>query len=339
VRIAVDAMGGDRGPEVIARGAISAAETDPENLEILLVGDEKVLAQILAKNDVSRANVTIVHASQKIEMSDPPSSAVRKKKDSSIMVAARLQKEGKAEALVSAGNTGAVIASCLVTMGRLRGVSRPAITTFMPNMKRGAVVLDVGANSECTPKNLLQFGVMGTVFAEHQLGIENPRVGLLNIGEESSKGNELVREAYKLLAAEKINFVGNVEGRDVFSGRVDVVVCDGFVGNVVLKFSESIIFFMTHLLRNEIKKRLFARLGAAMMLGAFGGMKAKLDYAEYGGAPLLGVNGVTIISHGRSSARAIKNAVLVAQKFVNEGINARIEDRFKGMVKDVAKVS
>jgi glycerol-3-phosphate acyltransferase PlsX len=339
VRIAVDAMGGDRGPEIIATGAISAAEAYPDSLEIILVGDENVLGPIVSKHRKSGIRISVVHASQVIEMSESPSNAVRRKKDASILVAARLQKEGKAEAMVSAGNTGAVIASCLLTIGRLPGISRPAITTFMPNMNRGAVVLDVGANSECTPRNLLQFAIMGTVFAEHQLEITNPRVGLLNIGEERSKGSGVVRESYKLIENEDINFVGNVEGRDVFSGNVDVVVCDGFVGNVVLKFSESIIFFVSHMLKQEIGKSLVARLGAAMMRGAFNTLRSKMDYAEYGGALLLGVNGVTLIAHGKSSKRAIKNAILEARKFVKLGINEKIEGRFKGTESSIAGVS
>lgn len=332
-------MGGDRGPEVIVRGAMEAAKASDDSLTIILVGDEQVLRPLVDQYKHGDVKVEIEHASQSIDMSELPSSAVRKKKDASILVAARLQKEGRAEAMVSAGNTGAAIASCLVTIGRLHGLSRPAIATFMPNMKNGAVVLDVGANSECTPRNLLQFAIMGTVFAEHQLGMTNPRVGLLNIGEERTKGKELVREAYKLIEQEEINFIGNAEGRDVFSGNVDVVVCDGFVGNVVLKFSESIVAFVTHILKYEIRQRFFAKIGALLMRGAFKALRSKLDYAEYGGALLLGVNGVTIISHGKSSSRAIKNAILNAQKFVALGINDKIEERFKRMVSNVAKVS
>jgi glycerol-3-phosphate acyltransferase PlsX len=332
-------MGGDRGPETIVRGALSALAASSGSLDIILVGDEQVLRPLVEAHGSPGARVDIVHASQAIDMSEMPSSAVRKKKDASILVAARLQKEGRAEAMVSAGNTGAAIASSLVTIGRLHGLSRPAIATVMPTMKRGAVVLDVGANSECTPRNLLQFAVMGSVFAEHQLGIRNPRVGLLNIGEEPTKGKELVREAFKLIERENLNFIGNVEGRDVFGGSVDVVVCDGFVGNVVLKFSESIVSFVTHILKSEIEKRFFAKLGAVLMKGAFSALRSKLDYAEYGGALLLGVGGVTIIAHGKSSSRAIKNAVLSAQKFVQLGINDKIEERFKGMVNNVVNVS
>jgi glycerol-3-phosphate acyltransferase PlsX len=248
-------------------------------------------------------------------------------------------KEGKADAFVSAGNTGAVVASSLVTLGRIAGVSRPAISSFWPNEGSGVVVLDVGANYECSPKHLYHFAIMGSVFAERQLGIENPRVGILNIGEEQSKGNELVKDAYKLLKHADLNFIGNVEGRDVFSGAVDVVVCDGFVGNVALKLSESIITFLTHIVKQEVKKRYIAKLGAMFMRGAFSSVRSMLDYAEYGGAPLLGANGVIIISHGKSSSRAIKNAILFAERFVKQDVNKHIEERFKGIVNDLAKVS
>jgi glycerol-3-phosphate acyltransferase PlsX len=332
-------MGGDRGPEVVLRGAVAAADRDPEGLRLLLVGDRDVLEGILERRKWRRPNLEVVHASEAIEMDESPATAIRRKKDASIVVACRLISSGEAEALVSAGNTGAVVASALLHMGRLRGVSRPAIATFMPNQKRGTVVLDVGANAECTPKNLVQFALMGAVYAEYQLEVPEPRVGLLNIGEESSKGNKLVREAYRLLERSGVNFVGNVEGRDVFGDRVDVVVCDGFVGNVVLKFSESIIFFMTHLLRQEIKRSTLGRIGAMLMRRSFSAMRQRLDYAEYGGAPLLGVKGGVIIAHGKSSHRAIQNAIAVAKRFVSVDINRRIEDRFEGTVNDIAQVS
>ncbi|MFH1756383.1 MAG: phosphate acyltransferase PlsX [Candidatus Latescibacterota bacterium] len=339
MRIAVDAMGGDQGLEVIARGAIEAATIRPGKLGIALVGDEEGIRSALDRIGAERTAVDIIHAPEIISMSDPPAVAVRRKKNASIPVAVKLLKEGKVDAFVSAGNTGAVVASSLMTLGRIHGVSRPAITTFMPNQGKGAVVLDVGANYECTPKHLFHFANMGTVFAEHHLGIDNPRVGILNIGEEPSKGNELVREAYKILQNANLNFIGNVEGRDVFSGAADVVVCDGFVGNVALKLSESIISFLTHVVKQEIKKRYLAKIGAMFMKGAFSSVRSKLDYAEYGGAPLLGVNGVIIISHGKSSSRAIKNAILVAERFVEQDVNKHIEKRFKGIVNDFAKVT
>jgi glycerol-3-phosphate acyltransferase PlsX len=310
-----------------------------DEMGIVLVGDEDTIQTELADLNTADLAIECVHASETIGMSESPATAVRRKKNASIPVGIRLIKENKADAFVGAGNTGAMVASSLVTMGRLHGVSRPAIVTFFPNQSKGAVVLDVGANTECVPRHLLQFAVMGTVFAEHQLGIAKPRIGILNIGEERTKGNEMVKEAYGLLQETDMNFIGNVEGRDIFSGGVDVVVCDGFLGNVVLKLSESIVSFLTHLVKLEIKKRNLAKFGALLMKEVFSSVRARLDYAEYGGAPLLGVNGGIIIAHGKSSSRAIKNAILMAHRFVSQDINKRIEKRFKGIVNDIAKVS
>lgn len=338
MRIAVDAMGGDKGPRVVVAGAIDAVLERPDDIHIVLVGREEQIRPLVGSVDASR--VEIVNATETIDMNEPPATAIRRKKDASISVALRLVREGKADAMVSAGNTGAVVASALITIGRLHGVSRPAISTLWPNKRKGAVVLDVGANHECTPKNLVQFAVMGSVFAEHNLGIASPRVGLLNIGEERSKGNELVRDSYALLESDpRIKFVGNVEGRDVFDGAADVVVCDGFVGNVILKFSESIYSFLAHLVRDEIRRGVLAKAGALLMRRAFHSVRSQLDYASYGGAPLLGVNGVVIISHGKSSRRAIKNAILAAAKSVNANVNSHIEGKFAEAVEHVARAS
>jgi len=339
VRIAVDAMGGDRGPGLIARAAVGVIEAQSSDLEIILVGDRGQIEPTLRKSARNNPKIQIAHASEIVGMSEAPANAIRKKKDSSIAVALRLLKAGEADALVSAGNTGAVVAGSLVSIGRLHGVSRPAIATFYPTSKRPVVFLDIGANSVCTPKNLVQFGIMGSVFAEYHLGTKEPRVGLLNIGEEKSKGTDMVRAAYDLLKDVQLNFVGNVEGRDVMAGQVDVVVCDGFVGNVVLKFSESILAFTSQMLRQEIKKSFRAKLGALLLKPVFSTFRQRLDYAEYGGAPLLGVNGVVIICHGKSSPRAIRNAILMAQRFVSYGINDHIEEWFKGSVSNLAKVT
>ena len=337
MRIAVDAMGGDTGPKVVVPGAIDAARARPGEIKLLLVGREEEIRPYLG--DVDPAWVEIVHASENIEMNEAPAQAIRRKKDASISVALRMIREGRADAMVSAGNTGAVVASSLLTIGRLHGVSRPAISTVWPNKKRGAVVLDVGANHECTPKNLVQFAIMGSVFAHYHMGLERPRVGLLNIGEEKSKGNDLVRDSYALLEKDpRIHFVGNVEGRDVFDGAADVVVCDGFVGNVILKFSESIYSFLAHLVRDEIRRGIMAKAGALLMKRAFGSIRSQLDYAEYGGAPLLGVKGVVIISHGKSSRRAIRNAILVAAKSVNANVNRHIEESFNTGISHVVEV-
>ncbi len=338
MRIAVDAMGGDKGPDVVVPGAVQAVKSGPPDLELTLVGQEDRIRHLLTGVETER--ICIVHADEVVGMSEAPAQAVRRKKNSSIAVATRLVRDGEADGFVSAGNTGAVVASSLVYMGRLHGVSRPAISTLWPSKSGGAVVLDVGANHECVPNNLHQFAVMGSVFARYHLGIEEPRVGLLNIGEEPSKGNELVRESYVLLKQERsINFVGNVEGRDVFDGAADVVVCDGFVGNVILKFSESIYSFLTHMVKDEIRKGVIAKAGALLMKGVFTQVQAQLDYAEYGGAPLLGVKGVTIISHGDSDERAIKNAILAAVRSVSGHVNQHIEESFKGSMENVAKVS
>jgi len=323
---------------VMVRGALEAIRYTPGAFKLLFVGDRELIAPIVEREGVS--DIEIVHASEVIGMSEPPANVVRKKKDSSIAVGTRLVKEGRADSFVSAGNTGAVVASSLVTLGRLHGVSRPAISSLWPNKGSGAVVLDVGANRECTAKNLLQFGVMGSVFAKYHIGVAIPRVGLLNIGEEKSKGNEVVREAYGLLENESaINFIGNVEGRDVFDGAADVVVCDGFVGNVILKFSESIYSFLAHLVRDEISKGMVAKGGAFLMKGVFKSVRSQLDYATVGGAPLLGVKGVTIIAHGKSSERAITNAVRAAVKSVRTEINMHIEELFRESVGNVSNKS
>ncbi len=332
-------MGGDSGPEVVAAGAVEAARSDPANLKIVLVGDRRTIESVLNRERARPSNIEIVHASEAVDMSEAPAGAIRKKKDSSIAVALRMVKERQVDGMVSAGNTGAVVAGALVTVGRLHGVSRPAIAMFYPTVKGWVVVLDIGANSSCTPKNLLQFGVMGSVFAEYHLGVSAPRVGLLNIGEERSKGTDIVKEAYTLLESGQVNFIGNVEGRDVFGGVVDVVVCDGFVGNILLKFGESIVSFTTNVLREEIRKSFLAKFGAMLMKGVFSSFRSRLDYAEYGGAPLLGVNGVVIISHGKSTVHAIRNAIKMARRFVAFDVNKHIEDRFTETAGRVVKLS
>ncbi|GJM45039.1 MAG: phosphate acyltransferase [Gemmatimonadota bacterium] len=331
MRIVVDAMGGDGAPAIEVAGAVDVLRDADLKAEVILVGDEAVLRAELKRigfHDDRR--LSIVHASERIEAGEDVARQVRRKKDSSISVATRLLKDGRADGLVSAGSTGAVVASSLLTLGRIRGVRRPAIATFLPSPTGGAVLLDAGANSDCTPAHLLQFGVMGSIYARCVMGRDNPKVGLLNIGEESSKGNKLVQTSYPLLEASPLNFVGNVEGRDVFHGGADVVVCDGFVGNVVLKFSESVMHLIMRLIREEIGDDLRHRLGGLLMKPVFRSLSQQLDYEEYGGAPLLGVNGVVIISHGSSSAKAIKNAIHVAIRFAQEGINDHIQTELQG---------
>jgi len=326
MKIALDSMGGDHAPERVVDGAFEAANEAAGRIEVSLVGRKDVIERYIAEKRLEAGNVEIVDAPEVIEMSESPATAVRRKKNSSIVTAMRMQKEGAVQAVVSAGNTGAVVASSLVSLGRLRGIHRPAIGIYVPSRNGGTILLDGGANADCDAHNLLQFAIMGSVYAEHFLGKQNPRVGLLSIGEEKSKGNELTRDSHELLEASDLNFIGNVEGRDIFMGDVDVVVTDGFVGNVVLKFTESIISYITSLVKEGIGSNPLSRLGAAMMKPVFRDIRRSLDYAEYGGAPLLGINGVVIIGHGGSSARAIKNAILAAERFVSSGINSRIKE-------------
>lgn len=327
MKIALDAMGGDRAPAEIVDGAFEAAEAASGRFGIVLVGIRDVVESYIAEKGYRSDKVEIVHASEIVGMSESPVTAIRRKRESSISIAMKLQKDGEVRAVVSAGNTGAVVASSLLSLSRIRGISRPAIAIFVPTRNGGTVLLDGGANSDCDPNNLLQFGMMGSVFAETFLERKSPKVGLLSIGEERSKGNELVRGAHELFDKSDLNFVGNVEGRDIFGGAVDVVVTDGFVGNVILKFTESIISYINSLVREEVAKFPLAKIGAALMRPAFRGVKRTLDYAEYGGAPLLGINGVVIICHGGSSSRAVKNALLAAERFVTSGINERIRNK------------
>ena len=330
MKIALDAMGGDEAPIGIVDGAFEAAREASGRVEVVLVGKRDVIEGYIDARRLDAPNIEIVDAPEVVEMSESPATAIRRKRASSIGIAMNLHREGKVAAVVSAGNTGAVVASSLLTIGRLPGIERPAIAIYMPTKNGGTVLLDGGANSDCDSHNLLQFGFMGSVYAEAFPGKGKPRVALLSIGEERSKGNELTRGAYGLLEKSGLNFVGNVEGRDVFAGKADVVVTDGFVGNVVLKFTETIVSYINSLIKEEIGRHAFAKIGAAFMKPVFRGVKRTLDYAEYGGAPLLGVNGVVIISHGKSSSRAIKNAILAAERFVAGGVNEKIRRKTEG---------
>jgi glycerol-3-phosphate acyltransferase PlsX len=324
MRIALDAMGGDKAPIGIIDGAFEAAREASGRIVVALVGKRDVVEAYIGEHRLVSPNVEIVDAPEVVEMSESPATAIRRKRASSIGVAMSLHREGKVDAVVSAGNTGAVVASSLLTLGRLPGIERPAIAIFMPTKHGGTILLDGGANSDCDPHNLLQFALMGSAYAEALLGKAAPRVALLSIGEERSKGNDLTRAAHELLEKSDLNFVGNIEGRDVFAGKADVVVTDGFVGNVVLKFTESVFYYINDLIREGVGTHVSAKIGALLMRPVFRGMKRTLDYAEYGGMPLLGVNGVVIISHGKSSSRAIKNAILAAGRFAAGGVNEKI---------------
>jgi len=320
--VAVDAMGGDNAPGVEVEGAVAAARR--WNIPVVLVGDQPRLEEILSQHQTAGLDITIRHASEVVGMHDSPSDAVRKKKNSSIRVAFELLRAGEVQAVVSAGNSGATMAVGMFLLKRIPGIDRPAIATVLPNKKNQTVVLDSGANVDCKPFHLAQFGTMGAVYAKFMLGKERPRVGILSNGEEECKGNELVREAHGILKQSGLNYVGFVEGRDIFGGEVDVVVCDGFVGNVVLKVSEGLSEAISDMLKGEIRKRFLAKLGYLLSRTAFRAFKKKVDYAEYGGAPLLGIQGTGMICHGGSNARAIMNAIHMARESVSQRINERL---------------
>src|SRR5579871_5030784 len=322
--IAVDAMGGDYAPKSEVEGAIQAVKS--LNVGVILVGLEDVIRRELKRHpSASGLPIEVHHASEVITMEDSAAKAVRTKKDSSIRIAARLLREGRVQGVVSAGNTGAVMATTKVVQGMIRGVDRPALASAFPTMKgKPVVVVDVGANVDSTPEMLAQFAVMGEIYSRIIFHNSSPRVGLLSIGEEEHKGNDLTRAALPLLKLLPINFIGNVEGGDIFSGSADVIVCDGFVGNVALKVSEGLVVAMTSMLRESLKATMTRKLGYVLSKAAYKDFRKRVDYAEYGGAPLLGVKGARIICHGRSNANAIKNAIRVAAEFAKTRIDERI---------------
>ena len=327
IKIAVDAMGSDQAPAVEVEGAVQAAAQ--YGISIVLVGQEDRVHEILRSHDTSGLPIEVVHASEVITMEESAATAARRKKDSSVRVAARLMRDSGVFGIVSAGNTGAVMATVKMVLGTLPVVDRPALSTVLPTQKgKPAILLDVGANVDCKPHHLEQFAIMGDVYSRAIFGIRRPRVGLLSIGEEDSKGNELTKEAFKSLKRAPINFIGNVEGRDIFKGDVDVIVCDGFTGNVALKLSEGLIETFTAMLGQELQKTLSAKVGYIFAQKAFREFKRRLDYSEYGGAPLLGLKGITIVCHGRSNANAIKNAIRVANEFCKHNVNLVIETEF-----------
>lgn len=327
MKIAVDAMGGDYAPREAVMGALEASR---KGMEIILVGDEEKILRELGKGRNSR--IEIVHTGEAITMEEQPAMAVRRKRDSSIVRSLQLVKKGAADAFVSAGSTGAVMTAGLFELGRIRGIDRPAIAVVFPGEKGKTILLDVGANVDCRPENLLQFGVMGYLYAQKILGVKNPRVGLLSLGEEESKGNELTLKTLPMLREAGINFIGNVEGGDLFTGSVNVVVCDGFVGNVALKAGEGMAVALMRMMREEMAGSWLSRMGTALALPALKGITRRVDYAEHGGAPLLGVNGVVIICHGSSTALAIKNAIKVAAEAVSKSLVGAIGENFNDIL-------
>jgi glycerol-3-phosphate acyltransferase PlsX len=316
-------MGGDHAPSVVIEGALAAARHLPVHL--VLAGQRTAIDAELARHPAADVPVSIVDAPDVIGMAEPPAAALRRKPAASIRVAVGEVAAGRARALVSAGSTGATVMAAYGGLGLLPGVDRPALATTIPTRERAAVLLDAGANVECRPHHLLQFAAMGTVYAQVALGIERPRVGLLSIGEEETKGTELIREAHRLLKAARLNFIGNVEGRDVYTGVADVIVCDGFTGNVALKISEGLVEVVEHLLADELQATMSTRVGALLSKRAFRRFRKRVDYSEYGGAPLLGVNGVCIVGHGGSSVKAVRNAVALAYRFASRDVIGRVE--------------
>lgn len=322
LRIALDVMGGDRGPEDLVAGALLAVRE--LSVAVVLLGDQERIRAALPKGSEALPGLEIVHTSEVVGMGESPFEAIRRKKDSSIVRAFALHKEGKVDAVVSAGNSGATMAAALKYLGRLHNISRPGIATTFPTLKGPVVMMDVGANVDCRPRHLFEFGVMAAAFSRVMYGLPRPRIGLLSIGEEGGKGNILVKKSHQLFQQSSLNYIGNVEGRDTFQGEVDVIVCDGFVGNICLKLSEGLAEAMIAMLGDEIRKRLPAKIGYLLSRKAFSAFRRRVDYAEYGGAPLLGLRGTGIVCHGRSSAMAIKNAIRVAAELVQNRVNDHI---------------
>jgi len=318
----LDAMGGDNAPAVEVEGAIQAVQEFGHDL--VLVGDEGRIKNELEKHGFSSDKIILRHASEVIEMHDPAAISVRRKRDSSIVVGLDLIKKGQADAFVSAGNTGAVVCAATLSLRLLPGIERPGIAIVIPTLKGTSLIIDVGANINTKPIHLLQYGIMADAYSRYLLGKSNPSVGLLSVGEEESKGTEFIKEAHTLLSESKLNFAGNIEGRDVYAGKVDIILCDGFVGNVILKISESVADTIMQSLKQEIKANFLATIGAVLSGSAFNELKRKMDYSERGGALLLGVDGRCIICHGSSTPKAIKNAIRVAAEFVKQDVNKHI---------------
>ncbi len=327
MRIVVDTMGGDHAPAATIAGALKAlGDEEFADLEIILVGPEEAIRGELRHHRYPARRLQIAHADQVVTMKESPTKAVKHKPRSSIATGMKLLKTNEAEAFVSAGNTGAILASSLLSLGRIPGVHRPTIGSYLPSIKGGCVIFDVGANPDAKPVNLLQFAIMGSIYTRQIFGIADPKVGLLNIGEERTKGNNVVIDAYGMLEQEVSNFIGNIEGRDILRGKADLVICDGFVGNILLKFGESVVDVLTEKAKYQITNKPFATLGAFLMKPVVKKIAREFNYEEYGGVPLLGINGVSIISHGSSTSKAIKNAIGVARKMVRKRINKIIRE-------------
>lgn len=329
MKIAVDVMSGERAPEILIAGALeSLKETESD---LILVGDKQIIMDSLARFAYDIKRVEIVHSSEVITMKESPTTAIKAKPDASVLVCAELVKKGVADGFVSPGNTGATFTAAFMKLGRLKGVARPAILTTVPTRTSGVytAMLDAGANPECKPIHLVQFAVMGSIYASRVWGIKSPKIALLSNGEEESKGTDITRKAYQILKKLPVNFIGYAEGRDMFDNSIDVAVCDGFTGNILLKTIEGVGVTVYNILKTEIKKSIVFKGLAVLMMKVFKELKKRLDYAEYGGAPLLGVNGLCIVTHGNSNSKEIKNGIKVAAQYIKHGINKDIVNDLK----------
>ncbi|KAB3531423.1 phosphate acyltransferase PlsX [Alkaliphilus serpentinus] len=335
MKIVLDAMGGDHGPKVTVKGAVDAVNQYGVNL--ILTGDKKTLDSELKKFQYPKEKIEIVHTSEIVENEDKPVAAIRKKKDSSMVVALNIVKDGRADAIISAGNTGALLAGGLFVLGRIEGIDRPALAPVIPNYKGASVLIDGGANTDIKARNYIEFGIMGSIYAEMVLGIKTPRVCLVNIGIEEGKGNESTKEAYKICKKAPFNFQGNVEARDIPSGYTDVILCDGFTGNVILKLTEGVAMMIFKVLKEELTKNPLRKLGALLIKSGLMGFKKRFDYTEYGGAPFLGVQGALVKAHGSSDAKAIMNAIRQAKTLVENQVVKKIEEEIKNLGADIVE--
>jgi glycerol-3-phosphate acyltransferase PlsX len=330
MRIALDAMGGDFAPQATVEGAYLYQKENKAKNEIILVGDKDQISEECKKfSNFAEMNISIIHASEVVEMNESPTEALKQKKDSSLQVGLNLHKNNEVQAFVSAGNTGAQMAGSLLNLGRIKGVNRPAIGSFIPSEKGMIFLIDVGANADCKPINLYQFGIMGGIFVDHIYSTTDLKIGLLSIGEEEKKGNEVTQAAHQLMKKDLKGFYGNIEGRDILKGKVDIVVCDGFVGNIILKMAESVIGVLSKSFKRNLGSNLFTNLGALLVKPAFTELRRNYDYEEYGGVPLLGVGGISIICHGSSTGKAIKNALCVAENMGVKNVNGHIADTLR----------
>ncbi|NLC67348.1 MAG: phosphate acyltransferase PlsX [Clostridiaceae bacterium] len=322
--ILVDAMGGDNAPGDIVEGCIKAVNEEP-GFNIMLIGDSGKIEKILKKNKFNGSRIDILHAAEAITNEDIPTKAIKNKKDSSMVIGLELVKDKKADAFISAGNTGALLTGSILILGRLEGIDRPALATIIPTKRGGALLIDAGFNTMCKPLNYFQFGVIGTIYMREMFDIKTPTVGLINVGSEERKGNETIKQAYNMLSNSNLNFVGNIEGREIPEGKINIAVCDGFVGNILLKFMEGVGSFIFEGLRDVYSKNFFSKLASVLVRGELKKFKKRFDYEEYGGAPVLGVNGTVFKCHGSSNAKSVKNAVIRACHFARSSIAEQIK--------------